>query len=208
MKPYTFMYGAVPWPADITTLQLYAPVCLEENPELAVLIGQWRQALADAPIRLVEDRWLHVTLEMISDAPAGDIDAGERAALAEAVREALSGTPVYEGRAGSALAYESGALIDISPAAPLVAVHQALRQAVHAVRGPDSTGYRVPKPHLSLGYATAEADSDPWQRALRRVDPNGAPLRLTQVDLVEVGVDQTAGQLWWDQVASVPLHVD
>ncbi|MEV6602796.1 hypothetical protein [Kutzneria sp. NPDC051319] len=205
MKPYTFRYGAEPWPPGITTLQVYAPVDLALNAELARLISRWRDVLSGAPIGLVDDQWLHTTLEMISDGPGGEIGADERTELADAIRVALAETPVYGGRAGSALAYESGAMIDISPAAPLVEAHRRIRRAVHAVRGPGATGYAVPKPHISLGYATAEADSDAWQGKLRQIDPNGAPLVLPEIHLVEVGVDQAAGQLWWTEVARFPL---
>src|SRR5205823_5166043 len=148
---------------------------------------------------------LHVTLDMVSDAPAGDITVDGRRALADSIRQALAGALAYRGRAGSALAYRSGCVVDVSPAAPLVELRQRLRRAIHAVRGPDSTGFRVSKPHISLGYATGSADSDLYQSRLRQVDPNGAPLRLAEVRLVEVGVDQASSRLWWNTVESVAL---
>jgi 2'-5' RNA ligase len=186
-------------------LQVYAPVDLSLNPGLADLIPRWRAAAGDAPVALVGDEWLHVTLEAVTDATAQQIDAGERRDLAAALRGAVAGIPVYQGRAGSALAYQSGILLDVSPAAPLVELHQRIRAAVHKVRGKASTAFRVGKPHVSLGYATADADSDPLQRALRAVDPNGAPLRLAEVALVEVRIDQRTGQLAWDTLDIIAL---
>ena len=77
MKRYVFMYGDQPWPEGITTLQLYAPVDLALNPELAELLPRWRTALDGAPVWLVENEHLHVTLDMISDAPCDDITTEE-----------------------------------------------------------------------------------------------------------------------------------
>lgn len=205
MKRYVFMYGDQPWPSGITTLQLYAPVSLESNPELAKLLPQWRAALDGAPVWLVEDEHLHVTLDMVSDAPAGEITSDERQALAASLRQTVAEFPVYQGRAGGCLAYSSGAVVDVSPAEPLRQLHLALRQAIHTARGPDSTGYRVPKAHISIAYANATADSDLYQSRLRQIDPNGAPLQLTEVQLVEAGADQTTGQLRWTTVESFPL---
>lgn len=200
-----FMYGAEPWPEGITTLQLYAPVDLSANPELAELLPRWRTALDGAPVGLVQDKDLHVTLDMISDAPGGDITAAERTALAEAIREALVNEPAYRGRIGGALAYRSGAILDISPAEPIRKLHLALRRAIHTVRGPNSTQYRVPKAHVSIAYATGTANSDDYQSKLRQVDPNNAPLRLDEVQLVELNMDHQAGQVWWTTVACFPL---
>ena len=205
VERYVFMYGSEPWPPGITTLQLYAPVSLELNPELAELLPRWRAALEGAPVGLVQDKDLHVTIDMISDAPGGDITAAERTALADAIRQGLAGTPAYRGRIGGALAYRSGAILDISPAEPLRQLHLTLRRAIHSVRGPSSTQYRVPKAHASIAYATGTANSDDYQSRLRQVDPNNAPLRLDEVQLVELHMDHQAGQVWWTTVASFPL---
>lgn len=142
---------------------------------------------------------------MVSDAPGGDITAAERTALAEAIRHELVSTPAYRGRISGALAYRSGAILDISPAEPLRQLHLVLRRAIHSVRGPNSTRYRVPKAHASIAYAIGTANSDDYQSKLRQVDPNNAPLRLDEVQLVELSMDHQAGQVWWTTVASFPL---
>lgn len=127
------------------------------NPELAELISRWRAVIADDPITLLGDADLHLTLEVVTDRPAQEIPVEERVELGDAVRDALQGVSAYRGRAGGCLAYSSGAIVDISPAAPLMAIHQRLRSAVQSVRGPDSTAYPVSKVHASLGYAK------PWK---------------------------------------------
>jgi len=84
-------------------------------------------------------------------------------------------------------------------------LHLALRRAIHAVRGPHSTGFRVSKAHVSLAYANASANSDLYQSRLRQVDPNSAALRLEEVHLVEVAVDHATGQLRWTTLESFTL---
>jgi hypothetical protein len=59
----------------------------------------------------------------------------------------------------------------------------------------------VGKPRLRIGTA----NSDDCQSKLRQVDPNGTRLRLDEVHLVELHLDQQAGQVWWNSVASFPL---
>ena len=199
------MFGSDPWPAGVTTLQFYAPVDLTRNPELAKLVLRWRDALSSVPVTLVEDQWLHVTLEAITDKPAGEISQAERNELAGAVQEALKNVPAYSGTAGSCLAYLSGAIVDISPAQPLLELHRILRHAVHSVRGSGSTAYQPSKPHMSLGYATKTVNSDPIQRQLRKVDPNNAPLHLSEVQLVEISIDQQDSRLEWETVAKFDL---
>jgi 2'-5' RNA ligase len=205
VERFEFRYGSAPWPAGVSALQIYAPLNLAQNSVLAGLLPRWRAALTGAPVALVPDDQLHITLDMVTDAPAGDIPAHERAQLVDVLAAVAAGRPAYRGHAGGALAYTSGAVVDVSPAEPLRQLHLVLRRAIHAVRGPDSTGYRVPKAHISIAYAKAAADSDRYQSRLRQVDPNGAPLHLDEVQLVEVGVDQAAGQLRWTTVASFPL---
>jgi hypothetical protein len=66
--------------------------------------------------------------------------------------------------------------------------------------------------HMSLGYAYGTADSDPLQRALRRISPSHARFRITARHLLDVQVrerpqpDGRRGwELSWEPVAVVPL---
>ena len=168
MKPYEFKLGTEPWPEGATLLHFYAPVdlTLPENQELAALVVRWREAIRHDPITLLPDGDMHCTLEVITDRHAAAISTAERKQLADAAREALIGVPAYRGTAGSCLSYSSGAIVDVSPAAPLTTdIHQRLRRAVQSVRGPESTQFPVSKAHISLGYATGHADSDPSKSA-------------------------------------------
>ena len=212
VKPYVFKYGTEPWPEGVTLLQFYAPVDLhlETNHELADLTSRWTDAIRSYPITLLESSDYHITCECVTDRVGADIPDSERAELISAVRRELDGVSAYVGRAGGAVGYSSGVIVDVSPAAPLTdsdgpSIHTRLRAAVHSVRGPESTRFPISKAHISLGYATAEADSDRITRSLRPIDPNNAPLYLPRIDLVEVTVDQAAGRLTWTTVESFPL---
>jgi 2'-5' RNA ligase len=205
VKPQVFEFGSAPWPDGLTVLQVYAPVMLRANSELAGLVIRWRAALHGAPLALVSDDQLHITLDVVADRPAGEVSAQERATLAAALQDRLTGWPCYHGSAGSALAYSSGAVVDISPAEPLVRLGREVRTVLQDVRGPASATWRQAKPHISLGYARELADSDPWQRALRQVDPNHAPLYLDEVHLVEVQANSATKELTWGSVAIIPL---
>uniref|UniRef100_UPI003F495837 2'-5' RNA ligase family protein n=1 Tax=Pseudonocardia sp. CA-138482 TaxID=3240023 RepID=UPI003F495837 len=205
VRPYAFSFGDRPWPPDGAVLQVYMPVDLVTNRELAELIERWRAAVRGAPVAWLPDRMLHVTLDVVADATAEHISDRERGELADALAERLAGWPCYQGLAGSALAYPSGVVVDISPAGPLCALAGQVRAALRAVRGAAAVTWRQSKPHVSLGYAHAVADSDPWQRALRQIDPAHAPLRLAEVHLVEVHADPATARLEWESVAAIPL---
>lgn len=208
VKRYEFRLGDQPWPEGASVLHFYAPIdlTLPANTELAETISQWREAISEFPITLLDDSDLHCTLEVITDAPAQEITAAGRRDLADAARAELAGVRAYRGAVSGCLSYPSGALMDISPAAPLTSdIHQRLRRAVHAVRGPHATGFPVSKAHISLGYARADADSDAVQRRLRPVDPSCAPLCIPEVQLVEVRADPATGMLTWDTVEVIEL---
>lgn len=100
----------------------------------------------------------------------------------------------------------SGVIVDISPSVPLSSLMRAVRSVLREVRGEAAGTYRQPKPHISLAYAHTTADSDPWQSALRRVDPNHAPLTLTEIHLVTVHADPMTAVLEWTSVAA-PIHL-
>jgi len=63
----------------------------------------------------------------------------------------------------------------------------------------------APRSSRFLGYATAEADSDPIMRSLRPIDPNNAPLYIPEIHLVEITINRATGELTWTTVKSFPL---
>ncbi|WP_175308956.1 hypothetical protein [Streptomyces lunaelactis] len=96
MKPFVFRHADDIWPEGETLLHVYVKADVERNPDLAVLVQGGRDALADFPLSHVEDRWLHITLDQITDRPAALIPQHERAALAEALTTALADFEPFE----------------------------------------------------------------------------------------------------------------
>ncbi|WP_067665979.1 2'-5' RNA ligase family protein [Nocardia miyunensis] len=205
MKPYEFGLAGRPWPDRASFLHVYAPIDLAANPELAEVISRWREAIASDPIRLLPDPALHITIEAITDTPAARISTAERRELANAVRAAVSGAPPYTGLAAGCLSTSSGAVVNISPAEPLAALHRRIRAAVQATRGADATTADISKAHISLGYCYRQVDSDLVQRHLRAVDPSHAPVAINELRLVDVHADKDSGGLTWDTVEIIPL---
>lgn len=205
MKPYAFGLGTLDWPDD-SVLHVYAPIDLDLNPDLAVLISRCRQAVADDPIRLVDDATLHITVDALTDPLGSALDDTARNELADAIRLALADAAAYRGYAAGCLSTSSGAVINVSPAQPLTDLHHRVRGAVHSLHGPASTASTPSKAHVSLGYCWQEVDSDLVQRHLRAVDPSHAPLHIDELQLVEVRADTATGTLTWDMLDRFPLR--
>lgn len=208
VKQQVFEFGAQPWPDGAGVLQFYMPVDVQlpANRQLMDLITQWRTAIDGAPVTIVEDQHLHVTMDVVADRVAEDIPEAERRDLVDALRDRLHGWARYQGTAGSALAYVSGVVVDVSPAGPLRQLAGTIRDVLRTVRGDAAGTYRQPKAHIGIAYAYDSTDSDPWQSALRKIDPNHAPVELAEVHLVDVRADRLARTFTWDTVGE-PIHL-
>ncbi|MFE6052866.1 2'-5' RNA ligase family protein [Kitasatospora sp. NPDC056446] len=215
MKRFNPRFGTTPWPQGLRVLQVYGLPHLPAEPALHALVTDLRTAMDAAPIVPVADERLHITLDMVTDAPAHGITEQERAALADALRRALASTAPVELQAGSAIAYRTGVLIDVHPDGELASLQRLVRSAIHEVRGPDSTGYPVGVLHLTAGYAAADTDTDALAPRLLRVRPSHVPLTVREVALVEVywrqspvpnGIAGEGGwEIDWTTVASFAL---
>jgi hypothetical protein len=205
MKPFQYQHADSDWNAEDTLLHVYVTVDVNENPELAALIQGGREALKDFPVSHVEDRWLHITIDQITDRPAALIPQHERDTLAAGLTESLAGFAPFEITIGSMLSYHSGLIADCHPDEELAVLHRRVRDAIRAIRGDDAVRYPWGVQHLTISYATEEASSDDAQRLLRRVRPSHAPLRIDAVHLVDVAADHEAKTITWDHIASIPL---
>ncbi|MBV9025601.1 MAG: 2'-5' RNA ligase family protein [Streptomycetaceae bacterium] len=84
-------------------------------------------------------------------------------------------------------------IADVHPDEPLNDLHTTVWAAIQTLRGPDATGYPAKVPHLTIGYAADECDSDQVQRKLRNeVRLGHAPMRVDAVHLVDVTADAQA----------------
>ncbi|MFD8379049.1 2'-5' RNA ligase family protein [Streptomyces sp. NPDC059679] len=210
MKRFVPRFRGEPWPKATRVLQIYGLPDLTRHPALQTLVDGCHTAMKDWPTHPVP---LHITLEMITDAHAQDINDSERKDLIDSLHEHLANATPWTGLAGPPITNKTGALLDLHPDPGLENLHERIRAAVHAVRGPRSTQYDVLPAHLSIGYAHSRACSDTLQSALRRVRPSHAALTIDTVDLVEVGFDQvpvaeaprTAYAIHWNSIATITL---
>ncbi|MEU4347104.1 2'-5' RNA ligase family protein [Streptomyces sp. NPDC023838] len=154
--------------------------------DLRGLVTACRTALKPYPIQPLPDHLLHVTLEMITDAPADRITDAERTELITSLDNHLAAMSAFRLLAGSPVANKAGAYLDCWPDDGLNTLQQAVRSAVRAVRGPEAVRYSGGRPHCSLGYSYANGDSDALQSALRAISPSHAPFTVVAVVLVEV----------------------
>jgi 2'-5' RNA ligase len=205
MKPFVFQHAKDVWPAGETLLHVYLTPH-DQDRELAALVARGRAVLREFPITCVEDRWLHITVDQITDRVGAEIAPAERDALVAELGKRLADVEPFDIMIGSLESYATGVIADVHPDEPLNDLHTTVRAAIQTVRGPNATGYPTKVPHLTLGYAAEECDSDQVQRKLRNeVRPGHAPMRVDAVHLVDVTADAQAKTITWDHVATIPL---
>jgi hypothetical protein len=206
MRAFEFKRGTEVWPQGETLLHVYALPDLEHDWELADLIHGCRAAVADYPLTDVADEWLHVTISQITDAVGGAISQGERELLAEELQKALREVDPFTITVGSCLTYHSGPIFDLHPDHQLKQLHDVVESVVERLRGPEAIKYDTGVLHLTLAYASGDADSDEMQRALRRVRPSHAPMTIRSVHLLEVAAHPDAKTIiWTEPIAEIPL---
>jgi 2'-5' RNA ligase len=205
MKPFVFQHAQDVWPVGETLLHVYLTPH-EQDRELAALIARGRTVLREFPITCVENRWLHITVDQITDRVGAEIPPVERDALVAELGQRLADVEPFDIMIGSLISYATGVIADVHPDEPLDDLHTTVRAAIQTVRGPNATGYPTKVPHFTLGYAAEECDSDQVQRKLRnKVRPGHAPMRVDAVHLVDVTADAQAKTITWDHVATIPL---
>ncbi|MGW3240308.1 2'-5' RNA ligase family protein [Streptomyces olivaceus] len=204
MKPFVYKHADARWPEGATLLHVYLAVS-DQDRDLLDLVTSANGALKDFPLTPVPPRWLHVTLDQITDRPAAAISQQERDELVGVLTKQLTDFKPFEVQVGSFLTYHSGVIADLHPDDDLAALHRAVRGAIRAVRGDEAVRYPWGLQRLTISYAREEASSDDAQRILRRVRPSHAPLHVTEVHLVDVTADSTAKAITWELLATIPL---
>lgn len=205
MNPFVFQHAQDVWPTGATLLHVYVTP-RDQDRELAALVTRAHETLKEFPITPVQLPWLHITVDQITDRVGADISPIERHALTAELVKHLADVEPFDIVIGSLMSYATGVIADVHPDQSLNELHTTVRTAIQAVRGPGATGYPTKVPHLTLGYAAEECDSDQVQRKLRNgVRPGHAPMRVDAVHLVDVTADAQAKTITWDHVATIPL---
>ncbi|WP_331743965.1 2'-5' RNA ligase family protein [Kitasatospora sp. NBC_01300] len=214
MKAFHPTFGRQPWPDGLRVLQVYALPDLPPGSALHTLLADLRTALAGFPVLPVPDERAHITLDMLTSAPADAITEAERRHLADQLRAAVTGTGPVSLQAGSPIAYRTGVRLDLHPDGELAALQHRVRAAVHQVFGPDSTDYPLGVLHTTVGYAAADTDTDELAQVIHRVRPGHASFRVSRIIVNEVywrpaqlpGRTGLIGQqICWNTLATIRL---
>jgi len=213
MRAHVPEFGDEPYPDD-GTVQVYAPIDLALNPELAAALPTWRTRIEEATtgyeVAVVGDDKIHVTVDVWTGFSAGQITRPQLETVATRLRGDLAQSPAYLGAAGPALAYGSSIRLDICPAAPLIKIQRQVHHGLAAERGPAAARWRQPKPHISQAFwRDREVCGEPIQRALTQIDPAHVPLRIHELVMAVVLFNRSAATgedyFQWHTVARIPL---
>ncbi|MFI0453667.1 2'-5' RNA ligase family protein [Actinomadura sp. 6N118] len=157
------------------------------------------------PLAFVERPWLHVTIAQLADRTAAEYTAADRRVLAQELQAAAAEIEPFEVMVGSCLSSVSGLVFDLHPDDQLTALIRAVRAAIERACGPHAAAYDVGVPHMTLAYATGDADSGEIQRRFRRVRPSHAPMTIDALHLLDVAVHAETAFTWTEPLARVEL---
>lgn len=183
--------------------------------ELIALAHACRPALQDYPIDIAvppeagDPGTLHLTIEMVADAPTAEISPGEHAELINALRKELADVAPFVTQVGPPIGNIAGAVLDVWPEDQAVALQERVRSAIRATRGDAALQHSGGRIHCSLGYSYASANSDRLNSALRALTPRRASLHVDTLHLLNVKFElipeTDAWHLSWKPVAEIPL---
>ncbi|MFJ4745445.1 2'-5' RNA ligase family protein [Streptomyces sp. NPDC088775] len=219
MRQFVPKFQGRPWVSGEQVLHVYVCPRAGVDDELLRLVGRATEVMAPYPIDPqaphcpADPGWLHLTVEMVADAPSAAISGADRAGLVKALADGLADFDMFETEVGPPIANVAGAVLDVWPDRQAVALQDRVRSVLRAVRGDRAVTPSADRPHLSLGYACAAADSDPLNSVLRTtITPRRAPLLVDRVHVVDVtwAYESMPGgdgwQMSWTPVAEIPLR--
>ncbi|WP_406303642.1 2'-5' RNA ligase family protein [Streptomyces sp. NBC_00885] len=215
MERFVPRFQGHPWVDGMRVLHAYIPLRPGVDDELLALVHTCRPAMAGYPIDPLfpadpaDPGVLHLTVEMVADATATDIGPAERTALADALREALSGVSPFETQVGPPIGNIAGVVLDVWPDEAVLNLQEGVRTAIRKTRGDTALQHSGGRPHMQLGYSYGAASSDLLNSVLRGLTPRRAPLRVGSVHLLDVcfaiAPDTGGWRMTWEPVAEIPL---
>jgi len=215
MDRFTPQFQGKPWVDGMEIIHVYVLPRPGVDDELLALAHACRPALSGFPIDPTfpptagDPGNLHLTLEMVADAPAADIGAGERQLLADALHKELADVAPFETEVGPPIGNRAGAVLDVWPEDQAVALQDRVRAAIRTTRGDTALQHDGGRLHIQLGYSYHAANSDSLNSRLRAITPRRAPLRIDTVHLLSVrfaNAPDTGGwRLTWEPLAEIPL---
>lgn len=216
MERFVPRYQGRPWVDGMSVLHVYGLPRAGVDDELLEMVRSCGPLFEEYPI---DPQYggekdgaglLHLTLEMLADAPAADYTPGAVQELVDVLTADLADIEAFTTQAGPPIANIAGAVLDVWPDAQAAALAERVRAAIRKVRGERALQHSTGRPHLSLGYAYGEVSSDRLNGRLRNeITPRRAPLRVDRVHLLDVtwAFDKGLGgwRMSWEPVAEIPL---
>ncbi|WP_411574793.1 hypothetical protein [Streptomyces fradiae] len=209
-------FQGAPWPPGMGALHVYVLPHAGVDHELLGMVRSIGPLMAGYPIdpqytgSESDAGLLHLTVEMLADAPSSAYDQAARDQLVDALRTGLAGVAPFTTEVGPPIANVAGVVLDVSPRKEVVALTEQVRGVIRDVRGEAALQHSGGAPHISDGYAWASASSDALNGVLRnQLDLRRAPLYVDRVYLLDVtwALDKDTGgwRMSWKVVAEIPL---
>ncbi|WP_338676826.1 2'-5' RNA ligase family protein [Streptomyces sp. SCSIO 30461] len=153
---------------------------------------------------------LHMTLEMLADAPSADYDRPALGQVVDALATELADVEPFTTQVGHPFSNIAGVVVDVWPDAEVLALIERVRAAIRKSRGEGALLHSGGRPHLSLGYSYRDTSSDRLNGPLRNeITPRQVPLHVDRVHLLDVTwafADDIGGwRMSWEPVAEIPL---
>lgn len=215
MELFTPHFQGKPWVDGMEVIHAYLLPRVGIDDELLALAHAFRPALLDYPIdpaypaQAGDPGELHVTIEMVADAPTAEISREEQQALVNALHKELADVAPFDTEVGPPIGNIAGAVLDVWPDDQAVVLQERVRAAIRTTRGDAALQHVGGRLHMSLGYSYDAANSDPLNSQLRAITPRRAPLRVDTVHLLNVhfaiAPDTGGWRMTWEPLAEIPL---
>lgn len=215
MERFTPKFQGRPWVDGMEVTHAYVLPRARVDDELIALAHACRPALLDYPIDLAcppepgDPGTLHLTIEMIADAPTAEISDGERSDLVNALHKELADVAPFVTEVGPPIGNIAGAVLDVWPEDQAVALQKRVQAAIRAARGDGALQHNGGRIHCSLGYSYDTMNPDRLNSALRALTPRRAPLHVDTLHLLNVRYDIAADhggwRMSWEPIAEIPL---
>ena len=215
MERFTPRFRGKPWVAGMEVIHAYLLPRAGVDDELLAFTHACRPELQDYPIdpaypaHAGDPGELHVTIEMVADAPTAEISREEQQTLIVALRKELADVAPFDTEVGPPIGNIAGAVLDVWPDAQAVALQERVRAAIRTTRGDTALQHDGGRLHMSLGYSYDSASSDPLNSRLRAITLRRAPLHVDTLYLLNVrfaiAPDTGGWKLSWEPLAEIPL---
>jgi hypothetical protein len=216
VEPFVPKFQGRPWTSGMRALHVYVLPRPGADDELLSIAQVCRPILLGYPIdpqygsEPDDAGLLHLTGEMLADAPSAEYDEAARADVVDALTAELADVPAITTEVGPPIGNVAGVVLDVWPEADMVALIERIRKAIRKTRGDRALQHSGGRPHISLGYSYSSTSSDPLNSELRnKVVPRRATLFVDRVHLLDVAwtLDEELGgwRMTWEPVAEIPV---